>query len=494
MAEATSALADAYRAEQLQARAQTLGHLWSAWQLLNPADVGGSFDVALPGMVQAVEGGAATAAEVAGRYLSDYIDVSTGTRVDPQAVRYLGDRPMVGALLTVAGRITALQQIKLGATAERALEIAFGRTARAAGSRVIDVGRTALDAAMDAEPLVIGYQRVTAAHPCIFCAGLAARGPVYRERSVQFSAHPRCGCTAEPVIRGQRLPARRSTTPDIGGHRGAEIDAFWHDHNQRYAEKRDTAIQQRIAVGQRVRGRNTDGSRKRARPEPAERTPTIPRDPALAERTPALRPEPEPIVLDTPAAAVVEAPVTGTAALDAAPIGTRRDNAFLVLSAEERSALFQYKGQAYGQLNGGLRRFEGEIPEELGFLHDMTRDLDGVMARSALTSPVEVHRAIRDGEAVFGEAAWAGDLTGAQWTEHAYTSTTADPGVVDRFHAANAPAPATFVMRVPAGTGAVELSGAEYESELLLQRGLRMRIAADTGPGAARLITLEVIP
>jgi hypothetical protein len=48
---------------------------------------------------------------------------------------------------------------------------------------------------------------------------------------------------------------------------------------------------------------------------------------------------------------------------------------------------------------------------------------------------------------------------------------------------------------VPRGVGAVELSNGDYEAELLLQRGLRMRIVADSGPGTRpRTLDVEVLP
>lgn len=43
------------------------------------------------------------------------------------------------------------------------------------------------------------WRRVTDGKPCAFCAMLASRGPVYAEDTVDFDAHPRCGCTSEAV-------------------------------------------------------------------------------------------------------------------------------------------------------------------------------------------------------------------------------------------------------------------------------------------------------
>lgn len=289
-----SELAGAYREEQLRNRAGVLAELYQAWSLLSPDDVGGSFERALPGMVQVLEAGARTAVQLAAGYLAGYVGLATGQRIEPPRLDYLGDRPLVTSLLTVAGRITALQQIGRGAGPAQALDKAFARTARAAGSRTLDVGRVALDMAMDAEPLVVGWQRVTSSDPCVFCRGLAARGPVYRERTVRFEAHPRCGCTAEPVIRGAKVKGRPA--PDVGHDRDVDIDDFWAQHNERYGERRERQIQARIAMGERVRGRTTTGARRPARPVAAEpaRTAEEPRQLAAPEA-----PAP-PAVVDVP--------------------------------------------------------------------------------------------------------------------------------------------------------------------------------------------------
>jgi HK97 family phage portal protein len=187
-------------------------------------------------------------------------------------------------------------------------------------------------------------------------------------------------------------------------------------------------------------------------------------------------------------------PARGRKALDAAPVGPNREDSFETLSPDERSTLFQYKGQAYGELNRVLRQEKGQLPDEIREVlpyHDYTETIDGVMDRSRLTGAVEVFRAVRDGRAVFG-GAWGGDLTGAEWVEHAYTSTTADEKVVDWFHQKNAPEPAKFRIRAARGVKAVELSGDEYESELLFERGLTMQVVGDTGPGPNRVIDVVV--
>jgi hypothetical protein len=163
------------------------------------------------------------------------------------------------------------------------------------------------------------------------------------------------------------------------------------------------------------------------------------------------------------------------------------------LAYDDASFLRQYKGTAYANINEVLRREKGNLPGTFGFdyYREATGVLDKVMTRSATRSEAVVYRGISSGEAVFGPA-WEQRLVGAEWTEHAYVSTSAvEQTALDLFHQ---PGGAVMRLLVPKGVGAVQLSGPDYEAELLLQRGLRMRVVADSGPGThPRRIDIEVL-
>jgi hypothetical protein len=184
-------------------------------------------------------------------------------------------------------------------------------------------------------------------------------------------------------------------------------------------------------------------------------------------------------------------PVTGRAALDAAPINVRSDAAQRQLTADERDAVYQYRGSLYANLNGALRRQAGRLPDGFAYqaLRDATRHLDKALRKSRLTGDVLVHRGITDPLATFGPAAGRALPAGARWTEHAYVSSSASLTTAEEF----ARSAAVLTIRVPRGTGALQLSGAEYESELLLERGLTLRVVSDTGPGPGRRIVAEVV-
>jgi hypothetical protein len=179
--------------------------------------------------------------------------------------------------------------------------------------------------------------------------------------------------------------------------------------------------------------------------------------------------------------------------------GVQREFPAGVLSDEERRFLHQYRGTAYSNINEVLRRQRGDLPGTLGFdfYREATGAIDSAMARSTLRSDVLVFRGVKSGRAVFGEA-WDGQMVGAEWTEWAYVSTTADekvtrlfPGEVQRYQ--DPTKHATLRILARKGTHALGLSGSDYESEILLARGLRFRVISDTGPGPNRVIDVEVI-
>lgn len=249
-------------------------------------------------------------------------------------------------------------------------------------------------------------------------------------------------------------------------------------------------------------------------------------------------------------------PLTGQAALDAAPAkhtpdpdghGGSYDNARLEgpEGMGTARALSEYEGVEYQTTNttlrGGYRkadpgdarmqeyqeRREREVAERVA-------DIDQTMSASRLTSDVEVERVIQHGAKVFGDDWYRGvidwkekdfdeqdrqferweagerpNLTGMKWREKGYVSTTADPAVTklygDRFKRANSSSegePVAMTIRVPKGTGAVQLSpiahgpkGPTSEAELLLQRDLNFVVTADHGidESGVRRLDIEVV-
>jgi hypothetical protein len=135
------------------------------------------------------------------------------------------------------------------------------------------------------------------------------------------------------------------------------------------------------------------------------------------------------------------------------------------------------------------------------------RNLDGLLDHSTVGSDVELWRGLRSGEGQFGDRL-SGDLTGAEFTEPAYLSTTANRQVAEQFAGSfGDPAPVVMHLVAPAGTNAITVSdwgsgdAIGGQAEVLLQRGLRMRVVADHGvephpqiPAGVRRLDVEIVP
>lgn len=192
-------------------------------------------------------------------------------------------------------------------------------------------------------------------------------------------------------------------------------------------------------------------------------------------------------------------PAEGEAALAAAPVampdldggGSR---GFDTLPPDEAHALRYFRGEGYRKVTPALYR--GRASPDVQSRID---SLDSAMNRSQLQSDVITHRGVTDIRKLVGAKAAAGDLTGAQFTDKAFLSSSADQKIAKHFavrgRLAGNTQPTVFRYTVPKGTKAITLSGTKHESELLLSRGLTFRITKDHGvkDDGIRYMDLEVV-
>lgn len=174
-------------------------------------------------------------------------------------------------------------------------------------------------------------------------------------------------------------------------------------------------------------------------------------------------------------------------------------------TARRLASLEGYRGSDYYALNRKNRGLDYDRPHLYGAgdatfadfdarLDAVNQDLDAVLDASRLTDDIIVLRGTATGFGVFGSAV-KGDLTGFEWTEASFVSTSADPDVARNFTATGL----VLEIAVPRGTGAVVLSGAvdglgdKDEAEIMLERGLRFRVVQDDRSGESRRLKVEVV-
>lgn len=173
----------------------------------------------------------------------------------------------------------------------------------------------------------------------------------------------------------------------------------------------------------------------------------------------------------------------------------RRDT----LTEDQYRGLSAYISEDYQPINHVLRG--GSDADLAANWPDVTREniddwvagVDSAMEQSRLPQEAAVYRGL-NATRIFGDA-FEQDMTGLEWQEDAYASTSTDARVSRQFAGRGHGATMMNVL-VPQGVGAVELSDESYESELLLERGLRFRVVADRGFGddGTRWLDVEVVP
>lgn len=170
-----------------------------------------------------------------------------------------------------------------------------------------------------------------------------------------------------------------------------------------------------------------------------------------------------------------------------------------ITPSQMSAAIGSYRGSGYHPINAVTRAAEGGPIHQDNQVGREIHAIDAVMAESRTTVPVQVWRGFY-GPSIFGPN-YNGDLTGVEFDEFGYASTSSERSVANRFAGSSS---SGVVMRtvVPPGVGAVQLSNVcpgssiSCEAELLLERGLRFRIVADRGigPDGRRHLDAEVIP
>jgi hypothetical protein len=219
--------------------------------------------------------------------------------------------------------------------------------------------------------------------------------------------------------------------------------------------------------------------------------PAVAVKPAVAKPAPVSQPQP---IADTKAI-LASAPVKLPRGFSGNVKPPRGTNWSPAESEAVTDALRHYRSPGYEEINNTLRGAVGSKS-----VKNRIAAIDKAMDASPLPAPVTVSRGLIDPSKVFGDAWNDKNVTGLSWSEKAFVSTTADPKIGEKFarhHADRQTQRVSMTLTVPAGTKAVQVTGNQSggESEMLLQRGLKMRVTADHGVvDGIRRLDVEAVP
>lgn len=198
-AEATR-LTSAHRLAQLRLGVAGARQTMSAWPLLDPHDLDGTFARWLTVVTRLTEAQRQASASLAAAYYAQFraAEIPDAPAFTPTLATAV-DTDSLTAGLVVTGP-AALRGLG-GAQLARAADTARVETARVSMMHALDGGRATVNGAVTSDRRAIGWARVASATACAFCSMLASRGPVYSADTVDFETHRGCGCGTEPVFR-----------------------------------------------------------------------------------------------------------------------------------------------------------------------------------------------------------------------------------------------------------------------------------------------------
>lgn len=164
-----------------------------------------------------------------------------------------------------------------------------------------------------------------------------------------------------------------------------------------------------------------------------------------------------------------------------------------------KKALLSYVNGS-GPINRSLRASRGAGSNDPRIVAEIAA-MDRAMAASKLDHPITVQRAVSP--SAFGGRDTNVDLTGAEYSDHAFGSTGTDLNLILKHFSSTSSGKRPLIadITVPAGMGAIRVPPGQWgdEKEILLDRGAHYRVVKDNGfittpKGKFRHVTLEVVP
>jgi hypothetical protein len=193
-----AALAEAHRLAQARLGAQVVMTMHSAWPILDPENLDGTFENWLGVVEPIIQANRLTSAGMAAAYLTTLRAQQLGPDgLFTPALAAPGDVEAIRVSMLVTGPVSIRTALGRTANLATAVDVAEARSSAAAMRHVLNAGRETIGETVQHDRRSRGYERVTSGKACEFCASLAGR--VFAANA-DFPAHDGCSCSAEPVF------------------------------------------------------------------------------------------------------------------------------------------------------------------------------------------------------------------------------------------------------------------------------------------------------
>lgn len=185
---------------------------------------------ASPEVIRIVAQGHDVAAGLARRYLTGHAAME-GVQLAPVAV--VVNRQEIATSLQVTGPVAFKTNMRISADPSVARSVMARQLTGSAQRLTLGGDRATIMRTFTEADEIAGWRRVGGG--CAFCSMLISRGAVYSKSSVDFPAHDRCRCSAEPLYEREPEPEsvevlREQWAEATAGTSGAESLRAWRDY------------------------------------------------------------------------------------------------------------------------------------------------------------------------------------------------------------------------------------------------------------------------
>lgn len=205
--EAGATLTEQHRQMQLALRALTIRQIMALWPAFDPEDMDRTWHPLFQALALLIRVRGQDSAVLTSRYYQRFREAEG---VPGGYVPRMAASPAAEQVARSLGYVGPYQTQKLlDAGRSDVREQAFVNVQGATTRLVLDQGRQTLIDNVKADPMALGYVRVSDGDPCPWCMMLISRGPVYSKETAFFKSHDSCGCSAEAVFdRNTKWPGR----------------------------------------------------------------------------------------------------------------------------------------------------------------------------------------------------------------------------------------------------------------------------------------------
>ncbi|MGW0933651.1 VG15 protein [Streptomyces sp. NPDC002666] len=166
------------------------------------SDIDGWWERVSPAIQKEILTGQSALARLARGYLQQHA-LLNGVSLSPVVVE--PSPRQVAEALRVTGPVAFKTQMAISGSETAATRVMASQLQGSAERLVLAGSRDTTMRTFQERDEMAGWRR-TGSGSCAFCAMLIGRGAVYSKKSVEFRAHDRCGCAAEPLYRREPEP------------------------------------------------------------------------------------------------------------------------------------------------------------------------------------------------------------------------------------------------------------------------------------------------